>query len=698
MALAVGIAVIGYFSYQSYLYFEKRELQVGQVAFDKAYAITKEKLNSYVYGLQGMGGVYLTRNFAISPVETREYARFGHFFKNFPGTLGFGFIRYIPEEKMSEYKRELKQKMPELVITRLTEQSFGDYMVIESIEPIERNRAALGLDVGSEPNRRSAAVVAMETGEATLTHRIQLMQSDHLEAGFLFYLPLYKTHTVPRTTAERRKEIQGWSYAPILASEIGNHLRDSFDPGLEFAIDEDGGAQGAQRIFGTLQGQEQTYSRAITIGGSNWILRANYRAHSFSSYRWVLPLMGFVIFAALNVFVSIYLRNLILTGLETEKRAQSIEDQMEILINGASFAIIAVDPSGVITTVNKAALAMLGYSRDELLCGVSPEMLHDPEEIRARAQTLSLELGVPVSPDFDVFVAKAKAKNVDIHEWTYIRKDQSRFPVRLVVTPVFSDDNELEGFMGIAEDITELVNMRKTIDSQQQQMIASAKLSSLGEMAGGIAHEINNPLAIIISKIKLLEQKISRHEIDWNVLKSELGKIDQTTLRIAKIVRGLKAFSRESTQDLKERVRISSILNDVLDLCGEKFKYHEVDLRLKEYEDVELICRSTQISQVLVNLLGNSFDAIQQNDEKWVEIEIVRYDHILRISVTDSGRGIPESVAQKIMHPFFTTKEVGKGTGLGLSISKGLIEDHGGKIFLDTSCQNTRFVIDLPLS
>lgn len=697
--LTSGLVAAGYLSYQAYRYLHHREFLAGQVAFDKAYAITREKLNSYVYGLQGMGGVYLTRNFAISPTQVREYAKFRSFFDNFPGAMGFGFIRYVPKKKMPGYQAQLQKIMPEFTITRLSPNSFGDYMIIESIEPIELNRSAQGLDVGSEQNRRAAATQAMETGLATLTRQVQLVQVDHQEPGFLYYLPLYKRHTVPPTLEERRSEIVGWAYAPILATAIGHHLRSSFDAGLEFAIYEVGPLQEQpQRIFGDLYEQKQTYSRDLLIGGAKWILKANFNSQAFPGYRWITPLMGFLLFSAVYSFICIYLRGLSLEKLETERRAKSIEDQMESLVNGASFAIIGVNPSGTITTVNKAAVEMLGYSRVELLSGVTPELFHDAGEMKTRAQALSAELGVPVSGGMEVFFTKARMGKVDTREWTYVRKDGSRFPVRLVITPIFSEEREIEGFLGIAEDITEVASMRETIEVQQQQMVASAKLSSLGEMAGGIAHEINNPLAIILSKIKLLEQKLSKEEIDWSVLKSEMGKISQTTLRIARIVRGLKAFSRESSQDPKEVVRVSSVIDDALDLCGEKFKYYKIDVRLKEFENIEISCRPTQITQVLVNLLGNSFDAIHDLAEKWIEVRVERQDSKLKLSVIDSGRGIPPEIAQKIMHPFFTSKEVGKGTGLGLSISKGIIEDHGGRLFLDASSPNTCFVVELPFS
>ena len=103
-----------------------------------------------------------------------------------------------------------------------------------------------------------------------------------------------------------------------------------------------------------------------------------------------------------------------------------------------------------------------------------------------------------------------------------------------------------------------------------------------------------------------------------------------------------------------------------------------------------------QISQVLLNLFNNSFDAIENSDTKWIKHEVVYLENFARLEISDSGSGIQKALADKIMQPFFTTKPIGKGTGLGLSISRSIIEEHGGKFFLDETCPNTKFIIELP--
>jgi signal transduction histidine kinase len=124
-----------------------------------------------------------------------------------------------------------------------------------------------------------------------------------------------------------------------------------------------------------------------------------------------------------------------------------------------------------------------------------------------------------------------------------------------------------------------------------------------------------------------------------------------------------------------------------------------VKLTVKTLPGVVLLCRPTQISQVILNLLNNAFDAVKALNEKWVLLEVACLGtDWIQIRVTDSGAGIAESLATKIMEPFFTTKEIGKGTGLGLSISKGIVETHGGRFFLDRSFTHTSFVIEFPVS
>lgn len=143
---------------------------------------------------------------------------------------------------------------------------------------------------------------------------------------------------------------------------------------------------------------------------------------------------------------------------------------------------------------------------------------------------------------------------------------------------------------------------------------------------------------------------------------------------------------------------VRDIINDTLELCSKKFEIKKIELVIECEQNIFIKCRPSEISQVLLNLLNNSIDAIENLDKRWIKIKsIVDAGHV-EISVTDSGGRIPAENQDKLMQPFFTTKAIGKGTGLGLSVSRGIILSHGGQFFLDTNCMNTRFVIHLPKS
>ena len=235
------------------------------------------------------------------------------------------------------------------------------------------------------------------------------------------------------------------------------------------------------------------------------------------------------------------------------------------------------------------------------------------------------------------------------------------------------------------------------IKKQQAALIGSSKMSALGEMAGGIAHEINNPLAIIGMKAALLKKLIQSDQFDKKTAALWAEKIELTVERIAKIIKGLGSFAREGNNDSFEYTSIKGIVNDALSLCFEKFKAHGITIIFEECTDDLLIeCRAVQVSQVLLNFLNNAHDAIERLDHKWVKIQVSEKTAYVEISVTDSGAGIAPELREKVMIPFFTTKEIGKGTGLGLSISRGIIHSHQGKIEIDTQCSNTRFIITLP--
>ncbi len=283
-----------------------------------------------------------------------------------------------------------------------------------------------------------------------------------------------------------------------------------------------------------------------------------------------------------------------------------------------------------------------------------------------------------------------KAKQ-DYHSKFYIQHPENGLRLLQIQGKFISDkQGRIFRCVGILEDITE---ERQT----EMKMMQTSKMASLGEMSAGLAHEINNPLAIIAGRSQAIVTHLKKGGTDCALVQKNVDSILTTVGRIEKIVHGLKTFSRDSSSDLFETVKVRDIIEDTFSFCRSRFENNGIQLRCYlENEHLELDCHSSEISQVILNLLNNAFDAIQTIQEKWVEVQILDKNDCVLINVRDSGHGIPEGLQLKILQPFFTTKETGKGTGLGLSISKGLVERHRGAFYIDSTDPHTCFCIYLP--
>lgn len=232
----------------------------------------------------------------------------------------------------------------------------------------------------------------------------------------------------------------------------------------------------------------------------------------------------------------------------------------------------------------------------------------------------------------------------------------------------------------------------------QMQLVKSSKLVALGEMSGSVAHEINNPLQIINGHIEKMNRTLSQHSGDLKELEYSLGKIKVNSTRISNIVLGLRKINNRSELRFSNTA-LRMIVDEAAGMATERFRASGIKLIVECNDDGALVnVNETQILQVLVNLLNNSFDEVQLLKDPWVKVSTRAEKGHVHVYVTDSGGGIPSEIAKSIMSPFFTTKGIGKGTGLGLSISKEIIEIHGGRLWYNSSSANTQFVIELPLS
>ena len=251
--------------------------------------------------------------------------------------------------------------------------------------------------------------------------------------------------------------------------------------------------------------------------------------------------------------------------------------------------------------------------------------------------------------------------------------------------------------VGVMRDITD--RRRLELD-----LLEKSKFASLGQMAAGVAHEINNPLAIIEGRAELLSRQIKSNEpVSNEKILADLLKITQTTGRIAKIIKSMRVLAHSNEKIILELTDLDTLVNNSLGICFEKFKVSGVLIEINLLEGIKVNVDLTQMGQVLVNLAMNSFDAVIElpKPQRWVQVTSQIYtknSQFIDIFVTDGGDGIPSEIREKIMNPFFTTKKVGKGTGLGLSVSKTIVISNGGTITLDSQSKNTCFVITLPIA
>ena len=359
------------------------------------------------------------------------------------------------------------------------------------------------------------------------------------------------------------------------------------------------------------------------------------------------------------------------------------EERFKLAVEASPNAMIMVDSTYRISLVNKQAEALFHFSREELL-GQRVESLLPPENRESHSAFMREYFNNPT--------AREMGRGRELHA---ITKEGRTFPVEVGLTPV-----KIDGEYHIISSIVDLTERKKTeaaLQQQQIKLVQSARMASIGEMAAGIAHEINNPLTILKGRMKSIHNLLDKKDLDEVKIETITKKMDGTIDRVSSIIKGLRTFSRDGEQDLIKITTVNELVQDTFDFCKKRVEADGILLKTELMEpSVQLRCRPVQISQVLLNLIQNSRDAIIDHEHPWIEIKSWKGSNEIYLSVTDSGKGIKGHARERIFDPFFTTKEVGKGTGLGLSLSKEIIEGHGGTLALDEDSEHTRFVLSLP--
>ena len=428
---------------------------------------------------------------------------------------------------------------------------------------------------------------------------------------------------------------------------------------------------------------------------------------------------------------------------QAERELQENRETLSLILNSTAEAIYGIDRNGCCTFCNQSCLYLLGYDREQELLGKN---MHD----------LIHHTHVDGSP-FPVhicriFKAFQSGEGTHVDDELLWRKDGSSFPSEYWSYPQFRN-GEIVGAVVTFFNISERKQAEAALFDHQQQLLTinltleqrirdevqknrdkdyillqRDKLASIGQLAAGVAHEINNPLSFITSNLRSLNQYFtqmarfdqirqqnseelplptqksigeSRESLDIDYIITEGVDLINESLagaeRVRRIVLDLKNFSRVDTPE-QEAVALDSCLESALNICYNDLKY--VATIRKEYESLpEVLCHPGQLNQVFLNLLVNAGQAITTPKPGEIVLHCWHDAAFVYASVSDTGKGIPEEIQGRIFDPFFTTKDVGQGTGLGLSISYEIVKKHQGELLVESVVgKGTTFTVKLPRS
>ncbi len=281
--------------------------------------------------------------------------------------------------------------------------------------------------------------------------------------------------------------------------------------------------------------------------------------------------------------------------------------------------------------------------------------------------------------ELDLQARKQQTKEVQL-------ADGSLFDISFY--PILSNDHSVQAIVCLAKDVT-------TIKETEQRIQQTEKLVAVGQLAAGVAHEINNPLGVILCHTDIIKENSEGDEETLH----DISIIERHTENCKRIVADLLDFSRGRESRIeKQLASVNEIVEGVLSMVGQQFKKKQIRLSCNLDKTLpHCLVDSRRIQQVLVNLIMNGVQAVE--DRGKISISTRTKDDNILIEIEDDGPGISKEVLDKIFDPFFSTKEQGKGTGLGLSVSYGIIHEHNGEIKVQsTPGHGARFTVIIPLS
>ena len=392
-------------------------------------------------------------------------------------------------------------------------------------------------------------------------------------------------------------------------------------------------------------------------------------------------------------------------GLE-ERKLRERTDEMETILNGIQDFILVITPEMEITECNDSFLTKMHYSREDVIGKKCHEVYHKIDH--------PCNSGLTDCPLKEVVRNKREIRKIQ----TRLMPDGEMRYYEVNIYPIWEKDGKIQKFIHISRDITQHKKEEEEITNRLEQMVEDRtrqvkethekllhqdKMSSLGKLSASVVHEINNPIAGILNLIMLMQRIAEEETLGQDQIEQfnqYLKLMETETRRTSRIVSNLLAFSRQSKMEPK-RVNLNRLVEQTLFLNSNLLKIDGVKVDNNLDPDLpDLLGSEDQLQQVFMNLVSNATEAMEGAGGGVLTIESKHLlsEDSLQINFQDTGPGIPEEDISKLFEPFFTTKKKGKGVGLGLSVAYGIVQEHGGSIYVKSKeGEGTTFQVRLPL-
>lgn len=690
----------------------------------------------YELGLRGLRGSIIAKgvqNFDYHSMQTYTGSR--NYSKEFPGARGIGYIRLVSPSDKESFAKQMAQERPDKTFNIRQLQPHPDTLfIIRNIEPESNNKQAIGLDIGSEANRREAAIGAANANAMQLTGPITLVQaSNQTSQGFLILLPIYQQG---QSLTPSFANVVGWTYAPLLIEEV---LRAVSVQSQHLVLSISDITRGNKQEFFTRGDPKSAISafkkeQNLSLFGREWALTLMPSPEFIASLPLKKPqqafLNAFLIslllaagsfsaqLIALRRIADLQHRHDLIQAEENALQQANLELEQQVknrtlklthlsalqrsILDAAAYAIIATDRDGVITEFNPSAEALLGYRRTDVVGLYTSATFLNEAEITAHLALLP-QSNQPLPLGFEAIAAISRSTGNNEQCWSFVNQQGQHIPVKLSVTALHSDNGVLTGYLGVAYDLTEEITRNHELATTREAALQASKAKS--DFLATMSHEIRTPMNAVLGLLQMtLYTDLNPQQLEY------LKKTQAAAKSLLTLLNDILDFSKIEAGRLnleEEPFSLQQLLTEMGSMLSAQAQNKNIELIYDVAEDVPdiLIGDCLRLRQVLLNVMSNAIKFTEQGEViNRIAVQILNKEHcVLTFTISDTGIGMNAEQLEVIFKGFqqadsSISRRFG-GTGLGLAICRELIDLMQGNIQVNSIVgEGSVFTITLPFT